>query len=202
MAISPESANQATVAWPSWARCAASLALIVHLLAILSGALAAPPASAAEGWLARRFAGYNQLLDLGYSYRFYVNGVPPTPIVLATIHSSDGTSTELRIPDRSLKPRLRFQRHLALAYHLRQESLRAPRDPDGNSQGRWAISYARHLASLHPNAMSVTLHLTDHLNPTPAELQSTAQSGKPSIDVEADRFYTAPEFVGEYPCRD
>lgn len=189
-------------AWPGWVRGVVSLVLGVHLLALLAAASAAPPSSFAEQWLARRFRGLHQLIDQGYSYRFYVRGVPPTPIVLATLHLADGSTRELRIPDRSLRPRLRFQRHLALAYHLRQDVTRAPRDADGNSRSRWARSYARHLGHVYPEARSVTLRLTDHLNAGAAELVANAEAGRPAIDVESDRYYTVPERVGEYSCRD
>jgi hypothetical protein len=173
-----------------------------HLLAVLAAAMAAPPASEFQRWLAGNFLTYNQLIDQGYAYRYYVNGPPPTPILLATLHFEDGRTEELRIPDRSLRPRLRFQRHLALAYHLRQEVGRAPRDERGDSRSHYAQSYARHLGRVYPGCRSVTFRLTDHLNPTPEELLHAAAEGRLPLDTEADRFYTVPERVGEYPCRD
>jgi hypothetical protein len=47
----------------------------------------------------------------------------------------------------------------------------------------------------------VTIRLTDHLNPTPRELVQAAEAGA-RIDTDAPRFYTVPERVGEFPCRD
>lgn len=185
--------------WPGWARGVVSAALVFHIAAVMAGAMAPGPSSALERWAASRFRGYNEAVDQGYSYRFYVNGPPPTPVMLATLNMRDGTTRELRIPDREMRPRLRYQRHLALAYHLRMDFDRAAKDERGNSKSPWARSYAKHLGAVNPGCESVTIRLTDHRNPTPHELEEAASRGR-TIDVEAARYYTVPELVGEYPC--
>jgi hypothetical protein len=140
--------------------------------------------------------------DQGYSYRFYTAGAPPTPIVTALLEFEDGRTEEIRIPDRSLWPRLRFQRHLALAYHLFEDVRRAPRDPaTGDSRSRWAASYARHLCRENPGCRRVVLFLQDHLNPTPDELMEAAREGR-TIDVEDRRYYGDRQRIGVYLCDD
>ena len=44
-----------------------------RLMAILAGALAAPPASILERQVARFFSPYHQAIDQGYGYRYYRN---------------------------------------------------------------------------------------------------------------------------------
>ncbi|MEW4570551.1 hypothetical protein AB1L88_22035 [Tautonia sp. JC769] len=188
--------------WPGWARLGVSALVIWHGLAVLVAVLAAPPSSELQRSVADLFRAYYRVADQGYSYRYYTAGAPPTPIVTALLEFEDGRSEELRIPDRSLRPRLRFQRHLALAYHLFEEVRRAPRDPaTGDSRSRWAASYARHLCRENPGCRRVVLFLQDHLNPTPDELMEAAEQGR-TIDVEDRRYYGDRQRIGVYLCDD
>ena len=72
-----------------------------------------------ERAIADRFTPYFDLMDLGYSYRFYAEP-PPTPVVTATIQFGDGRPEEtVRLPGREVPgPRMRHQRQLALANAL------------------------------------------------------------------------------------
>ncbi|WP_169977022.1 hypothetical protein [Tautonia rosea] len=188
--------------WPGWARLGVSALVIWHGLAVLAAVLAAPPSSALQQAVADLFRPYYRVADLGYSYRFYTAGAPPTPIVTALLEFEDGRSEEIRIPDRSMWPRLRFQRQLALAYHLFDEVRRAPRDPaTGDSRSRWAISYGRHLCRENPGCRRVILFLQDHLNPSPDELMEAAEEGR-TIDVEDRRYYGDRQRIGVYLCDD
>jgi hypothetical protein len=176
--------------------------VIWHGLAVLAAVLAAPPSSELQRSVANLFRAYYRVADQGYSYRFYTAGAPPTPIVTALLEFEDGRTEEIRIPDRSLWPRLRFQRHLALAYHLFEDVRRAPRDPaTGDSRSRWAASYARHLCRENPGCRRVVLFLQDHLNPTPDELMEAAREGR-TIDVEDRRYYGDRQRIGVYLCDD
>ena len=188
--------------WPGWAKLGASALVIFHGVAVLAAVLASPPSSELQRSIADQFRAYYRLVDQGYSYRFYTAGAPPTPIVTAELRFEDGRVEQMRIPDRSLRPRLRFQRHLALAYHLFEDVRRAPRDPEtGDSRSRWAASYARHLCRENPGCRRVVLFLQDHLNPRPSELVEAARAGR-TIDVEEDRFYGDRQRIGAYSCDD
>ena len=86
---SPSSLDSGTVpprampGWPAWARVVVSLAIVFHLVAIVAGALGVPPSSLLERTIADPFTPYYDLVDLGYSYRYYAEP-PPTPVVTAT----------------------------------------------------------------------------------------------------------------------
>ncbi len=191
-------ANELSRTWPPWVRGLVSVVLVFHLLAIVVAAFAAPPSSALQRWSADQFARYYQLFDMSRAYRFYTNGPPPTPILRARLQFEDGREEELRVPDPAQRPRLRFQRHLALAYHLFEDHRRAAAD---QRESRWARSYARHLCRSRADegVVGVTLFLQMHLNPTPDELYEAALRGE-SIDVESDRYYDIPRQIGAYSC--
>ncbi|RUL86277.1 hypothetical protein [Tautonia sociabilis] len=197
----PES-GEGGAGWPGWAKLGVSALLVLHGTAVVAAVLAASPSSGLQRAVADQFRWYYQLLDQGYTYRFYTAGAPPTPILFAELEFEDGRSEEIRVPDRSQAPRLRFQRHLAIAYHLFEDVRRAPRDPDtGDSRSRWAASYARHLCREHPGCRRVTLFLQDHLNPSPRELVEAAREGR-TIDVEDPRYYGDRLRIGAYSCDD
>ena len=105
--------------WPAWARAVATVVLLFHLAAVLAGAVGVPPSSELERAIADGFTPYFDVMDLGYSYRFYAEP-PPTPVVTATIRYEDGRPEEtVRLPGRAVAgPRMRHQRQLALANAL------------------------------------------------------------------------------------
>ena len=105
--------------WPVWARVVVSLAVVFHLVAIVAGALGVPPSSLLERTVADPFTPYFDLVDLGYSYRYYAEP-PPTPVVTATLSFGEGRPDEtVRLPGREVAgPRMRHQRQLALANAL------------------------------------------------------------------------------------
>ncbi|HEU5117146.1 MAG TPA: hypothetical protein VFT74_10815, partial [Isosphaeraceae bacterium] len=108
--------------WPLGARVLASVTLGVHLLAMLSVALSGAPASSLEQRFSSLFAPYIDAINQGHVHRYYAPAPPPTPIALAEIRFGDAKPPRtIRIPDRSVRPRIRYQRQLALAYHLFEE---------------------------------------------------------------------------------
>jgi hypothetical protein len=185
--------------WPKWARILVSIGLAIHMLAVVAGAISGPPSSPLEQLLAKPFAHYYELFDQGYTYRFYAPEPPPTPILIAELHFRDGRPTKtIRLPDRDVRPRLRYQRQMALAYHLFEEyaSLKA----SGGGSGHWAPSYARHLGKVH-GCSSVTFFLVQHVIPPLDRMTLGRQDGRahpPGIDDE--EFYSVPERIGEFPC--
>jgi hypothetical protein len=168
---------------------------------LLAAALAAAPSSPLERWAAEWFAVYYQLIDQGYAYRYYAPEPGPTPVVTARLTFIDGREETVRLPERGLVPRLRYQRQLALANHLASDFAQA-RQTDGTGHGsRWARSYARHLARTRGRGcVTVSLFVQAHLVPDPARvLEERTRTGKP-VDLDAEEFYTTPERIGEFPC--
>src|SRR4051794_23283742 len=103
--------------WPPWARWVVSGLLLIHFVGVVAVGLASPPSSPVERALADRLIASTELIDQGHSHRYYVDP-PPTPILLARLRFADGREETVRLPDRKARPRLFYQRQLALAYHL------------------------------------------------------------------------------------
>lgn len=194
----------AGAAWPVWARRLATVALLGHGAAILSGIWAAPPASDLERAVAEVFEPYNGFVRQGLSYRYYSPEPPPTPVVTATIAFRDGRADEtVRIPDRAARPRLLYQRQLALAHHLTEDVNEARVHGADPAESRWARAVAAHLGRVHPGAASVTLRSQLHLVPPIDRVRRELRErgpGSPSIDLDADEFFTTPERIGVFPC--
>ncbi len=188
--------------WPAWARQLVSGVLLIHLTAILAGALAAPPASALEREVAEAFARYHQLIDQGYGYRYYAPEPGPTPVVTATVRYQDGRPEEtVRIPERGTLPRLRYQRQLALANHLATDFSSAKKFTGDGMRSHYARSYAQHLARSRPGCSTVTLFVQVHFFPGPEEVAERLSNRRgPPIDLDSDEYFTAPERIGEFPC--
>jgi hypothetical protein len=191
------------VGWPGWARGIATVALLFHLAALLAGALGVPPSSELEQAVADLFTPYFDVMDLGYSYRFYAEP-PPTPVVTATIKFADGRPEEtVRLPGRDVPgPRMRHQRQLALANALYADVQEARRRAGGNAS-RLARAYARHLCRTRPGCLLVTLHVEQHLIPDPQQVRQALEApGSPRFDLFSDRLLTAPEWIGDFSCDD
>ena len=194
------SGEGAAAAWPSWQKGVVTAVLAFHILAILAGAFAAAPSSALEQSLASAFAPYHQLIDQGYSYRYYAPEPGPTAIVTATIEYADGRPEEVvRLPHHGVLPRLRYQRQLALANHLVTDFDEARRATGDGGKSVWARSYARHLAKTRPGSTKVILRTQSHLIPDPARVAAARASSEP-IDIDDEEFYTTPERIGEFAC--
>jgi hypothetical protein len=194
--------DSAPWSWPVWARVVVSVVLIFHIAAVLAGALGVPPSSPLEQSVAGWFTAYYDLVDLGYSYRYYTEP-PPTPVVTATIQFGEGRPDEtVRLPGREVAgPRMRHQRQLALANALFMDVHEA-RERTGNaSTSRLARAYARHLCLTRTGCRTVTLHLQHHLIPDLDQVrEATRLAGAPPFDLFAESLLTTPEWIGDYPC--
>jgi hypothetical protein len=177
-----------------------SAVLILHLVGLLVGALSSPPASHLEQSLAAFFAPYFQLIDQGYAYRFYAPEPPPTPVVTAKIRYPDGRPEEtVRLPQKRAFPWLLRQRQLALANHLYMDLQEARREGASGGGRLWGSSYARHVAHTHPGCSSIVLTAQLHLIPEIDRVREVVSApGSPGIDLDAESFYTTPEWIGEY----
>lgn len=190
--------------WPPWARRLATVALAVHVAAVVGGALGVPPSSPLQRWFADLFVWHHGLLDQGYAYRFYAEP-PPTPLVVATLRLDNGENVTVNLPERRVDgPPMRRQRQLALANALFAAS--RPMFDDGHDHGgepgeSWlARSYARHLCRTNPGTESVTLKLRQHLIPAPDRvLDEMGETGKP-FDLFAPSMFTTPRWIGDFPC--
>ena len=183
--------------WPTWARAVVSAAIVVHLGAILAVALAAGPSSPLERAAADLALPYLEVVDQDHIHRYYSAEPPPTPVILARLHYADGRpDREIRLPDRSRRPRLRYQRELALAYHLASDFDAARNAPGGPQGSVLAASYARHLCKAEPGVSRVTLVLRRHLIPDLRQLRLS----KERVDPDSDDFYTVPERIGDFAC--
>jgi hypothetical protein len=189
-------------AWPVWARVAVSLLLLYHMAAVMAGAVGVPPSSDLEQGIADWFTPYFDLMDMGYSYRYYAEP-PPTPVVTATLQFDDGRTEEIvRLPARNLTgPRMRHQRQLALANSLYTDVQEAKLRTRDASQSRLARAYARHLCRTRPGCRMVTLRVQQHLIPDPQRVrEAVSEPGAPQFDLFAERMFTTPEWIGDYPC--
>jgi hypothetical protein len=189
-------------AWPGWARWTATLAIVFHVAAVLAGALGAPPSSRLEHEAAELFGAYHQAIDQGDAYRYYSSAFPPTPVVTATLTFADGRpEREVRLPERGLRPRLLYQRQLALAHGLMQEFDAVSRESGDGSKGRWAHSFATHLCRANPGCSSVSIEFKMHLVPPLERVQHLLSRPDPEpVDLDSDEFYSDPRHIGVFPC--
>jgi hypothetical protein len=191
-------------AWPGWARGLISAVVGLHLAAIVAAALAATPSSPLEQGVADLFGPYYELIDQGYSYRYYSPEPPPTPVVEAELRFGDGRPPSwVRLPDRGARPRMLYQRQLALANHLYVEFLQLRQVPQDlpvelRPVAHWGPSYARHLGHVH-GCSEVALFVTMHLIPPVGLVHQRRQNGEP-IDLDAEEFYQIRERIGVFPC--
>jgi hypothetical protein len=192
----------ATGLWPTWARVVVSLALLYHASAIWVGAWAPAPSSRLERDVDNVFDGYQQLVDQGYSYRYYSPEPPPTPVITAVLTFADGRPEKtVRIPERGTWPRLRYQRQLAMASGLLIDAEDARANGGDPSKSRWAHAFATHLGRSNPGCSSVTLRSQLHLVPDPARVRQLLEApGAGPVDLDAEEFYTTPERIGVFPC--
>lgn len=189
--------------WPVWARGLVSGCLIFHIMAVLGGAVggSTPSSDLQQGWH-QKFLPYFDLVDQGYPYRYYAPEPPPTPVVEATLRFGDGRRNEVvRLPDRSARPLLRYQRQLALAYHLDHDYKQAKAQTGDGSQSRYAQSYARHLCKSRPGCLGVKLTVRDHrVPPLVRAIEALESRGRERFDPDAEEYYDTPERIGDFPC--
>ena len=188
-----------TFPWPLAARVAASLALLVHFGAVLTSELRAFPASPLEQWAAMAWQPYASAMNLDHAHRFYVIPQSPTPVVTAKLRFADGRPGRVvRLPDRSTWPRIRYQRQLALAYHLHVAASSAREA--GATESVLAPSYARHLCRSNPGCVEVTLSSRLHLFPSLSRLREAAEPGASPLDLDGEESFSTPEQIGVFAC--
>jgi hypothetical protein len=176
--------------------------MVWHILAVLSVSLAVAPSSPLERAIANKFIGYLLLIDQNHVHRYYSSEPPPTPVVTARLRFADGRPEQvLRLPDHTSRPRLWYQRELALAHRLALEYDIARDSGDASRWEELAASYARHLCRTTRGCAGVTITLQRHLIPSLEQFRAAQGSGGGrGLNFESEEFYTTPERLGDYPC--
>jgi len=195
-------ADTGQVEWPEWRVRLVGGLVAFHLAALGAGAVGSEPTSLVFRRVAGFFGPYFDVLDLGYSYRFYVDP-PPTPVALATLDYGDGRPAEtVRVPALAVPgPPLRRQRQLALAHALAVDARQAKEVTGDSSQSLLARSYARHLCRLHPGCRRVTWRITQHLIPDRRDVIEALESASAGrFDLNDPALFATPEWVGDYEC--
>jgi hypothetical protein len=186
--------------WPGWACWLISFALLFHITAVLACELANQViASPLESDIGRRFWLYNVFTHQELAHAFFApEPDPSTPVVTARLEfAGGGPDRRIRLPDRSARPRLRFLRQIALAWHLVHEWT------DDTSPGRsyWAESYARHLCRSNPGCTRVSLFVEQHQMPSPRSVVEAVSRGS-TPDLDALETYSFPQSLGAFSCDD
>lgn len=193
-------AQPARISWPKWAKILASAAVIWQIGSVVAAELTSGPSSPLEQQVAHLFERHHQLTDQGSGHRFY-SDIYPTPILLAELRFSEGVPNRIvRIPDRSARPRMLYQRQLALAHSIFQDIRPMLAAPDRQMSSTWAKSYARYLCRREPGCTGVTISLRMHRNPEPGHLIAAARGVVATLDLESDEFYDTTVLVGDFPC--
>ena len=186
--------------WPGWAKGLVSIVIVLQLGSLFAAELAQSPASPLEQKLAEPFTSWYELTSQGVAHRFY-SDIGPTPILLAELKFRDGRpSKTVRIPDRSVRPRMIYQRQLALANAVFEDVLPALNNPDVQVSSQWAESFAHYLARREPDCSGVVVRLQIHRNPSPGQMIEAVQTSKSrTIDPDSEEFYDVPRWIGDYP---
>ena len=188
--------------WPPWATAAVTVLLVGHMTAVLSAEMVVEPSSVAQKWLFRRFLPYTSLLDLDHAHRYYAPPPAFTPLAVARVHFADGRPDRVvNLPERGTWPRLRYQRQLALAYHLASDFEPESAADAGGPPRTWGASFAHHLCRATPGCSGVTLAILQHRLPPPDRVrEAVSDPGAPPLDLDAQEYYSTPETIGDFPC--
>ncbi len=159
-----------------------NLAVVLHFSAILAGAgsVLAAPGYVRAIW--EVFQPYLQCLSLNPSYNFFAPEPSPAHILEFEIIRADGTIVHRRLPDLSIRPHLRYERHLLLAEHIGISPI---------SDHNYYRSYARHLCEEYGASKVRVTHLL-HYPSTMEMVKSGIRLDTPLSFEEIDR--------GEFAC--
>lgn len=176
-APSPRDSQAATPSpWPSWATGVASLAIALHLAAVILAPLAVEPTSALFVQLRGGLAWYIDAAYLNHGYHFFAPEPGPSHLIAYELELADGQTRQGVFPDRRQnRPRLFYHRHFMLSEKL------LPLDGDRQAYEAIVLSYANHLLAAHPEAVAVALTYREHLIASPIEFQKGQKLNDPSL---------------------
>jgi hypothetical protein len=153
-----------------------SVAIALHLLALVIAPLAVAPTSPLwqRAWLA--FRPYLEGLNLNHGSHFFAPDPGPSHLVHYELRFEDGRTERGFFPNvQQHWPRLRYHRHFMLSEFLNNLAI------DGSRRDLFDAvthSYAEHLRYEH-HAEEVTLAIRRHYVPSPEQVSS----GKPLNDL-------------------
>ncbi len=186
--------------WPSWVCWLVSALLLFHVTATVACELADQWAtSSLTRQVGRWFWSYIVLINQDYAHAYFApNPEPRTPVVTARLRfKTGGPYHDVRLPDKSTQPRIRYVRQIAMAWHLTHES----KEVDFAKHWYWARSYAKHLCRAHPDCDRISLLVQWHRAPNPNKLlDAIARSAVP--DYDSDDWFSPPQLIGEFACDD
>jgi hypothetical protein len=170
-----------------------SVAVVLHLVAVIAAPLSVPPCSELERQLDVALDPYISAAYLNHGYRFFAPD-PPTAsyIVRYKLEFADGSTAAGRFPDLKTEwPRQFYHRHFMLTSKLTQyfRPPELPKDAPPEAREDWNIarrtfdgiaqSYAMHLLD-SSGAKRVTLELVSHQLPSFQDLER----GRPLSDPD------------------
>ncbi len=150
---------------PAWTRRLATVAIVLHLLAVIVPPLSVAPASmlARDAFLVLR--PYIDLVYLDHGYRFFAPEPGPSHLIRYELEMADGTSQEGVLPNLDEHwPRLLYHRHFMLTEFVNNLSGMRP-----EVERAYVRSYARHLM-YKSGATRVRLYLRRHQIPEPQQI--------------------------------
>jgi hypothetical protein len=177
-------------AWPAWAVWAASLAIVLHLAAVIVAPLAVQPSSALFGQIRWGLAWYVDPAYLNHGYHFFAPEPGPSHLIAYELELADGSTRGGVFPDRDQnRPRLFYHRHFMLSEKL------LPLDADRTTYEAIVQSYANHLLSTNPDAVAVAMTYREHLIASPIEFHKGQSLNDPSLyrERKLGRFRRAAE---------
>ena len=169
-----------TIHW----RIVISVALLIHLTAVIAAPLAVQPASEVQANLAQTLRPYICASYLDHGYRFFAPMPSPGHLVRYKLEMPDGSSRDGVFPDlKTQQPRLFYHRHFMLTEKLTQ--VFDPEEPGADdppqARAEWqqerqifqtiVESYARYLLK-SSGAKRVTLEYVQHELPSPGDLRN------------------------------
>jgi hypothetical protein len=178
-----------------------SALLLFHITAVVVGEVAGQVViSDLEAKLGRWFGWYTVFIHQDYGHAFFAPEPDPgVPIVTARLQFAGGErDREVRFPDRTLWPRIRYLRQLALVWHLTRDF--AP-DEFKVPRPMWLRAVARHLCRSNPGCTRLELLVGFHRIPNLASAVQDASAGK-RVDLEREELYDLPRSIGVFSCDD
>lgn len=179
--------------WSPILRLLVSLALVVHLAAVVLPPLASPPPSSMlANRLIQPFRPYIGMLYLWHGYRFFAPDPGPGHSLRWTLVTESGAVREGTIPDAENDwPRLLYHRRFMIPEKLSGmiPPLEAPADIQQNALLEWGPlvrAVAAELLSRH-DGTSVSLDLVEHYLPTPGDVLDQQQQRPAAVDAWIDR---------------
>jgi len=186
--------------WPLRWRRLVSVAIGLHLLAVVCGPLSLPPSLLG---LALRdvFRPYLEAAWLDHAYKFFAPDPGPSHLVRYDVELADGNHVLGQFPDRTTQqPRLRYHRHFMLSEWIAafppspddERPLTWEELPLSPQQSAYVRSYALHLLALH-SGRKVTLYLVEHDLPAPQAVEQGLRLDDPSLYRERKLGEFTPE---------